>query len=69
MIRKDVLIAFGEYLQSGQFEEDFSYSSTDRRGEMLEILEIFMDISDEADAVATRVIFKGIGIASPQEKA
>jgi len=61
MMRKDVLVAFGEYMRSGQFEEDFSDSAEERRGEMLELLELFMDISDEVDAVATRVIFQGIG--------
>jgi len=64
MIRKDVLLAFGEYMKSGQFEEDFSFSAEDRRSEMLELLELFMDISDEVDIVATRVIFKGIGAVS-----
>lgn len=47
------------YLTSGQFEEDFGYSAEGRRFEMLEFLEKIMDLSELADATATRIIFKG----------
>ncbi|MEG2173089.1 MAG: hypothetical protein RRY29_07485, partial [Desulfovibrionaceae bacterium] len=50
--------AFKAYLNSGEFEDHFAYSPEDRRFEMLELLEKIMDLSDVADAVATRIIFK-----------
>lgn len=49
----------GEYLKSGELEEDFKWSVEERRGEILEFLEKLMDLGELADATATRIIFKG----------
>lgn len=58
MLQLADLEAFEHYLKSGEFEDHFAYSPTERRFEMLELLEKFMDIADTADEVATRVLFK-----------
>lgn len=47
-----------EYMKSGNMAEDFSFCGLDRRYEMLEFLEKFMDVAELADSVATEVIFK-----------
>ncbi len=47
-----------EYLVSGRFAEDFSYSSEERRHEMLEFMEKLMDVAEHADGVATKIIFR-----------
>lgn len=47
-----------DYLASGRMEEDFLYSSEERRGEMLEFLEKLMDVAELADSAATRMIFR-----------
>jgi hypothetical protein len=47
-----------DYMTSGRMEDDFEYSAEDRRHEMLDFLEILMDAGDQANEVATRMIFK-----------
>lgn len=47
-----------DYLSSGRMAEDFEYSAEERRFEMLEFLEKFMDIAELADEAATQMIFK-----------
>ncbi len=58
MIEEARLDAMMEYMRSGQLEEDFSYSSPERRGEILDVLEKLMDAAEIANEVATRLIFK-----------
>ena len=48
-----------EYMRSGAMEEDFKWSSEERRQEMLTFLEKLMDIGELADETATAIIFKG----------
>jgi hypothetical protein len=48
-----------EYMTSGELEEDFKWSSPERREEILEFLEKFMDVAEIADKTATELIFKG----------
>ena len=53
------LEALEEYMRSGDMEEDFKWSSEDRRQEMLAFLEKLMDIGELADKTATAIIFSG----------
>lgn len=46
------------YLRSGDFAFDFEHAAEERRLEMLDFLEQLMDLSELADATATKVIFK-----------
>ncbi|MFV0421208.1 hypothetical protein [Oleidesulfovibrio sp.] len=47
-----------EYMTSGRMAEDFEYSPEERRHEILEFLERFMDVAELADENATKLIFK-----------
>jgi hypothetical protein len=58
MINEKFLNEFEEYLTSGRLEEDFEYSAEDRRFEILDYLERFMDLAEKVDSTATRLIFK-----------
>lgn len=58
MITEKDLADFQTYMQSGQIEEDFEYSGEDRRFEMLDLLEKFMNVAEIADETATKLIFK-----------
>jgi len=58
MITEKDLTDFQTYMQSGQIEEDFEYSGEDRRFEMLDLLEKFMNVAEIADETATKLIFK-----------
>ena len=58
MITEKTLKAFQQYMQSGKMEEDFECSGEDRRMEMLDLLELFMDVSEIVDETATKLIFK-----------
>jgi hypothetical protein len=46
------------YMESGDLAFDFENASEADKGAILDFLETLMDISDLADATATRVIFK-----------
>lgn len=47
-----------DYMTSGRMAEDFEFSPEERRFEMLEFLEKFMDVAEIADETATKLIFK-----------
>ncbi len=53
-----------EYLSSGQLEEDFKYSSEERRYEILDFLEEVIELGELADQVATNIIFKNSQLSS-----
>lgn len=55
------LLELEEYLRSGRFSEDFSYSPEERRLEMLNFLEKLMDLGEIADETATKIIFRKRG--------
>ncbi|MFA6810899.1 MAG: hypothetical protein WCR47_07565 [Desulfoplanes sp.] len=59
MITEKDLDDFTTYMQSGQMAEDFEYSGEDRRFEMLDLLEKFMNVAELANETATKLIFKG----------
>ncbi|MGE4537672.1 MAG: hypothetical protein AB7D37_11395 [Desulfovibrio sp.] len=46
------------YFESGDLVFDFENASEADKGEILDFLESLMDLSDLADATATRLIFK-----------
>ena len=48
-----------EYMRSGEMEEDFKWSSEERRQEVLAFLEKLMDVGELADKTATAIIFRG----------
>ena len=58
MITEKTLKEFQEYMQSGKMGEDFECSGEERRMEMLDLLELFMNVADIADETATKLIFK-----------
>lgn len=58
MLNEKYLKELEEYLKSGNLEEDFEYSSEERRIEILDYLERLMDLAELADETATRLIFK-----------
>ncbi len=59
MVNMKYLEELEEYMKSGNLEEDFKWSTEERRQELLEFLEKLMDLGELADATATAVIFKG----------
>ena len=65
MLSEKFLNEFEEYLTSGRLEEDFGYSDEDRKGEILEYLERFMDIAEEVDKVATKLLMPNLSTAFP----
>lgn len=60
MLKISDLEEFEKYLKSGRFEAEFKCSPEHKRHEMLELLEKLMDVSDLADEVATRIIYRGM---------
>lgn len=56
---------FEKYIRSGELEDNFKYSPEETRYQILELLEKLMDVSELADEVATRLIFRGLPM-SPQ---
>jgi hypothetical protein len=67
MLNERFLNEFEEYLTSGQLEEDYGYSAEDRKIEILEYLERFMDLAEEADKVATRLLMPHLSEAFPDK--
>ena len=57
MLNMKYLEELEDYMKSGNLEEDFKWSTEERRQELLEFLEKLMDLGELADATA--VIFKG----------
>jgi hypothetical protein len=63
------------YFASGDLAFDFEHGDEARRQQILEYLERLMDLADEADALATKLIFKGgylealSGAGTPSEPA
>jgi hypothetical protein len=47
------------YFASGDLEMDFEYADEEKRGRILDFLEKLMDVADQADQQATKLIFKG----------
>ena len=60
MLSEKFLNEFEEYLKSGRLEEDYACSAEDRKVEILEYLERFMDLAEEADRAATRLLMPGL---------
>ncbi|ABB39089.1 hypothetical protein Dde_2292 [Oleidesulfovibrio alaskensis G20] len=58
MLEFSYLEKLEEYMKSGRMAEDFEYSPEERRYEILEFLERFMDVAELADKTATKLIFK-----------
>jgi len=46
------------YMKSGDMEFDFKNGDETKKGEILDFLEKLMDLAEQADATATRLIFK-----------
>lgn len=59
MITVAQLEDFEKYLKSRQVEDDFRFGTEQERLDLLELLEKFMDVADVADALATKLIFRG----------
>lgn len=67
MLNEKMLNEFEEYLTSGQLEEDYGYSAEDRKMEILEFLERFMDIAEQVDKVATRLLMPNLSQVFPDQ--
>lgn len=67
MLSEKFLNEFEEYLKSGRLEEDYACSAEDRKVEILEYLERFMDLAEEADRVATRLLMPGLSAVPPDK--
>ena len=48
-----------EYFASGDLAFDFEHGDEERRQSILAYLEKLMDLADQADELATKLIFKG----------
>ncbi|EFI35006.1 conserved hypothetical protein [Desulfonatronospira thiodismutans ASO3-1] len=62
MLNEKFLSDLEKYIKSGELEEDFEWSSEERRMEILDYLERLMDLAEAADETATRIIFKNTGL-------
>lgn len=58
MLDQAYLDKIGEYFASGDLAFDFDNADDARRGDILEFLEKLMDLAEEADALATKLIFR-----------
>ena len=59
LIDMDYLSRLEEYFSSGDCEFEFENGEEEKRYEILDFLEKLMDVADQADALATKLIFKG----------
>lgn len=59
MLDTAYLDKIAEYFASGDLAFDFENGDQERREMILEYLEKLMDLADQADELATRLIFKG----------
>ena len=59
MLDTAYLDKIAEYFASGDLAFDFENGDQARREMILEYLEKLMDLADQADELATRLIFKG----------
>lgn len=65
MLTVNDLEIFEKYILSGQLEQDFKDGCENDRFYLLELLEKLMDVSELADAAATRLIFRGLPVPPP----
>ncbi|MBA2849053.1 hypothetical protein G4V39_10815 [Thermosulfuriphilus ammonigenes] len=49
---------FKEYLESGQFMEDFDYRTPDGQAEMLDMIETLFEICELADEILTKRLYQ-----------
>jgi hypothetical protein len=59
MLDQAYLDKLAEYFASGDLEFDFEHGDEARRQMILGCLEALMDLADQADELATKLIFKG----------
>lgn len=59
MLDASYLDRLAEYFASGDLAFDFEHGDEERRQNILECLEKLMDLADQADELATKLIFKG----------
>lgn len=59
MLNCDDLDKLAQYFACGDLEFDFEHGDEARRQAILEFLERLMDLADQADELATKLIFKG----------
>lgn len=58
MFKTDYLDKLEAYFASGDLEQDFEFADEEKRGRILDFLEKIMNLADQADELATRLIFK-----------
>lgn len=67
MLTMQQLDEFQRYLESPQAECDFKEGNEKERTDFLELLEKLMDVADQADKLATKLIFRGNMPGLPQK--
>ena len=65
MLTVNELTELENYIRNGELEADFKDGCENDRFYLLELLEKIMDVSELADAAATRLIFKGLPVPPP----
>jgi len=58
MFNAEYLDKLEDYFASGDLEQDFEFADEDKRGRILDFLEKLMNLADQADELATKLIFK-----------
>lgn len=61
MINSKAVAEFKEYLTSGRWEEDFCYRTPDGQAEMLDLIESIFDLSETADEILSKRLYKQMG--------
>jgi len=59
MLDTAYLSKIAEYFSSGDLAFDFEHGDEERKQNILAYLEQLMDLADQADELATKLIFKG----------
>lgn len=59
MLDTAYLTKIADYFASGDLAFDFENGDAERKQNILEYLEKLMDLADQADELATKLIFKG----------
>lgn len=65
MLTQQDLEELERYILSGELEADFRDGCENDRHILLALLEKLMDMGEEADAAATRLIFRGLPMQPP----
>lgn len=63
MLTSKNISGFYEYLNSGQWEEDFGYRTPDGQAEMLDLIDALFKLCEKADEILSKRLYKQMGRA------